>query len=773
MRKQSLFLKFFTALILFIAVPMIIITGILSYEIAGYSETELSKSAAGKLKVAENMSKLLAENLYKDALELTLDDAINGMAGIKSYDYIFKDTNNIMKVYDMQEALSKLVGTNDTIHSLYLLLDNTDYIMTSNQGVNRLNEFSDVSWLDSYNKLKEFRPGSSWLSTRLVRYSNEAAGEQTAPNKVITFFYTFTPYTTAVKGSLIFNIREEAIRNFANSDSTISEGYIAIINSEGDVISHIQDNFVGRKLEEDYVRQVQESTVNEGYIINNTKQGRQLITYYKSDFNGWIYIGIFQLDVLMTKINTLMMRTTYTSIACLLIGIIISYIISKRISSPLNKLVQEIRARKGIDIKSHGSEMAILSNVFDNMLKEEDRLFSILESNRNNNKNIYLLNLIQGKIDGGLSNELTGLDFIHDQYICAVILIDRFSEFVKAYSYGQRDYMRTLILRVSEQLIGSVYKCAGMIYEKQRIVLVINFEMRPADETEQSLKDIFSKLQEEISKVFEYTISVGIGNCQASPSGITETFDKAQEALKYRLVAGYGSINFWKEENKEDNSYYYPFSKEKQIFNLMNFGIIDGFEKAVSELVQEIRERDLHCENVAQIFNQLAVNTVKYLFDIRLNISMVFGSSYNIYQILSAKETLEDIKIWLIEMFSSITAYLIRTRSQNTSNFDRALDYIHENYKKNIDINSIADSVGLSYSHLRKIFKDEIGDNIVNYINNMRINESKRLLCQTNMTIKDIAHSLGYNNEQSFVRFFKKYESVSPGEFRISNKLLL
>jgi AraC-like DNA-binding protein len=76
----------------------------------------------------------------------------------------------------------------------------------------------------------------------------------------------------------------------------------------------------------------------------------------------------------------------------------------------------------------------------------------------------------------------------------------------------------------------------------------------------------------------------------------------------------------------------------------------------------------------------------------------------------------------------------------------------------------------LSYSYLRKIFKDETGDNIINYINHIRVEESKRLLLQTGMTVKEIAHNLGYNNEQSFLRFFKKYEECSPGEYCISRK---
>ncbi len=61
---------------------------------------------------------------------------------------------------------------------------------------------------------------------------------------------------------------------------------------------------------------------------------------------------------------------------------------------------------------------------------------------------------------------------------------------------------------------------------------------------------------------------------------------------------------------------------------------------------------------------------------------------------------------------------------------------------------------------------DEFGINIVDYINTMRIKEAKKLLCSTSDTLPEIAAKVGYNNEQSLTRYFKKFENCSPGEYR-------
>ncbi|MFS0614453.1 helix-turn-helix domain-containing protein [Lederbergia ruris] len=55
---------------------------------------------------------------------------------------------------------------------------------------------------------------------------------------------------------------------------------------------------------------------------------------------------------------------------------------------------------------------------------------------------------------------------------------------------------------------------------------------------------------------------------------------------------------------------------------------------------------------------------------------------------------------------------------------------------------------------------------IVEYLTRRRLTESKILLTNSNYTIREIAAQIGYNNVNSYIRFFKKYEGITPGEYR-------
>ena len=86
---------------------------------------------------------------------------------------------------------------------------------------------------------------------------------------------------------------------------------------------------------------------------------------------------------------------------------------------------------------------------------------------------------------------------------------------------------------------------------------------------------------------------------------------------------------------------------------------------------------------------------------------------------------MDDIEKWLINIYKTMIEYLCRNRNTGDDNVNKIIDFIHKNYKADIGIMDIADYLGLSYSHVRKIFKDKTGSNIVDYINKLRISEAK------------------------------------------------
>ena len=96
----------------------------------------------------------------------------------------------------------------------------------------------------------------------------------------------------------------------------------------------------------------------------------------------------------------------------------------------------------------------------------------------------------------------------------------------------------------------------------------------------------------------------------------------------------------------------------------------------------------------------------------------------------------------------------------------RARKYIDENYRENIDRNNVAAVTFVTPNYLSKLFKNSMNMNLREYINQLRLEEAKRLLLSTSMSVSEIASYVGYYNISYFSTVFHKLVGVSPFDWR-------
>ena len=96
----------------------------------------------------------------------------------------------------------------------------------------------------------------------------------------------------------------------------------------------------------------------------------------------------------------------------------------------------------------------------------------------------------------------------------------------------------------------------------------------------------------------------------------------------------------------------------------------------------------------------------------------------------------------------------------------QAKDYIYQNYQKQLRLEDIAAAVYLSPAYLSNAFKKATGTNLVNFINEYRIEQAKNLLISSNMTVDEIANAVGFDSHRYFGNVFKKMVGINPTEYR-------
>ena len=127
----------------------------------------------------------------------------------------------------------------------------------------------------------------------------------------------------------------------------------------------------------------------------------------------------------------------------------------------------------------------------------------------------------------------------------------------------------------------------------------------------------------------------------------------------------------------------------------------------------------------------------------------------------------EGLENWLSEEIKKTNRESETEGAQSYSEYIKgALDYIHENYEKQISLEDISRYIGISESHLRRSFRRETGMTVVDYITRYRIEKAKRLLETGQYVIGEIYEKVGFSTSQYFSIVFKRYEKISPGQYQ-------
>ncbi len=181
-------------------------------------------------------------------------------------------------------------------------------------------------------------------------------------------------------------------------------------------------------------------------------------------------------------------------------------------------------------------------------------------------------------------------------------------------------------------------------------------------------------------------------------------------------------------------------------------------EAIFHELEQELRQIR-NASRVRDIFNQIVIE-----LDHEFHFNKALG--INLIQFLNDKKTLADILSSMRLILTQLSRQFGNNDARENNYCELAQKYLDENYMRDMNIIDVADHLDISYSYLSRIFRIKTGVTLTDYLNSVRIENSKEYLEKTFLTLNEIAEKVGYNNVQSYQRFFKKYMNITPGDYR-------
>lgn len=116
--------------------------------------------------------------------------------------------------------------------------------------------------------------------------------------------------------------------------------------------------------------------------------------------------------------------------------------------------------------------------------------------------------------------------------------------------------------------------------------------------------------------------------------------------------------------------------------------------------------------------------------------------------------------------YQDLPTFIEAENPLNRPEVRKALIYIEKNLSSRISLRRISNHVHLSESYFSKIFKEDMGVSVVQYITLLRMQEAKKLLAYSQLSVNQISKTLGYNRTSYFCKIFKLTTTETPHEYR-------
>lgn len=187
-------------------------------------------------------------------------------------------------------------------------------------------------------------------------------------------------------------------------------------------------------------------------------------------------------------------------------------------------------------------------------------------------------------------------------------------------------------------------------------------------------------------------------------------------------------------------------------------GFMELVNAAATKIVQSRKNVDMQMSLLRHDLLQVIYD---YLRDNQVGSYVVFKDESMRKLQANAERSVFDMMTFSSSLFELVTE-AVGARDEDTDLVRTVKQYIQEHYKENVDRNEIAAAVFVSPNYLSRCFRAETGTNLREYINQLRIEEAKRLLLSTNYTVGEIACEVGFENMSYFSTVFRKISGMTP-----------
>ncbi len=376
----------------------------------------------------------------------------------------------------------------------------------------------------------------------------------------------------------------------------------------------------------------------------------------------------------------------------------------------------------------------------------------------------FIYSLLQDDADLLLDDYLELLD-IHKEYGFIVVLEfgDRLESGVMTNAVGANVRLNKYY-SILKETVRDFFNCVIGPVMGNRVVLFNSFDHQKVRYEERV--EIITRARAMVEKL-EHSIDLKFRGGIGTIKHIGQVRESYKEALKALRESDNHVVHITDIPVQNEYDGEYPLELEQDFFYQGRKGDIESLSICANQFFDWMlrQEGDVRANLEIKVL-ELVIRLEQQAFEAG---TMRYGYRYREHYMTEMKSCndYDVLRNWFLEKIREICEYVNTARKKGQDDIIyKVKSYIDEHFADNISLDDVSRMVDISPYYFSKLFKQEVGENFVEYLTSIRIRHAKKLLEQPAHSIKQICVMCGYSDPNYFSRIFKKYEGMTPSEYR-------
>jgi two-component system response regulator YesN len=777
MRRRSVILKWLLSYLAILTVP-ILISVFVYYQSQEILKSEIHRANNALLKEVREVIDNQVQNAKRLTTELTWNVRIRGFM----YSSLYKTPDSLnSNLYDLHMTAKEMAiyqSLYPTIKNYYVYWKNQDLVLEPAVYRNSLLAYETIHgnetityeiWLDILQKKNTgnfIKLANKDASASTLAYINSFPGDQmeSSPGATVVLLDT---------SKLM-----ETIRNVQD----FSSGEVLVLNGSKQVLVSTEKN------NDPLYLSALAFTDDSGSYFDEYEDQRSEFMYIKSDNSELIYVTVVPSTLLWQKTYYLRNVTYIGMLISILGGLGLSIIFLLRNYSPIQRLLQLLKGVEKAVPTPEGNEFQHIQQAISDTLNAKGQIQLKMRQQSNMLRSNMLARMFKGRLDSqlALDESLATFDVHFQSELFAVIIFymdyEKFFEHVESLNVADKPrLMQFIVTNIVEDLVGEKHR--GFMCEiDDNMVCLVNFNVGDHDRLQEDIKTLVERAGHFMREEFHIHTLASISSIKGSINEISQAYREAVDALEYTIVVGDQDIVTYEEIYRDDpdqiqSDYYYPIQVEQQLINHLKAGDVVEAEFIIRDIIARNKgQSQISVELIKCLMFNLISTLIKTIGEIGdVKESSFINNSIRIAELINC-ESIKEMELQLSIVVKEVCEYaLVKHKQQqqlsrslaHKERSDDIVSFIAENYREaNLNISMIGEHFGITPTYLSKLFKDQTGKGLLDMINHYRIEHAKTLLQASHHSIKSISSEVGFHDINTFIRTFKKYEGVTPGQYQ-------